>query len=215
MFRRLRFERFTPEARALVGHARDEAAGRREVDTHHLLLGLLCDEEGMGTRALLLLGVDLRRLRADLRGRGGAPADVMATLGVDVAAIRHRAEESFGPGALERADWLDRGGRGRLAFTRRARNALGRAPVRACWLGDDRVGSEHVLLALLEQVRGMAPGGILTDALRAADLSSAAVHGAVIEVRRRPFGPGPGASGVPARPRGRGPGPSGNRAATA
>lgn len=207
------FEGYAADARALVGHAQDEAAGRGRLDTQHLLLGLLADERAVGTRALLHLGVDLPRLRTHLRGGRPAPADALAAVGVDLDAVRRAVEQAFGPGALERAGHLDGARSVRPRLTRDARAVFRRARVQARRMGDDAVGTEHVLIALAKHVGGVPPRGLAGVALHLADVTSSAVSGAVIDVRRGRSGEGPPDAAVPARPRP--PRPSGSGAATA
>ncbi len=199
----------TPAVRAVVSHARAEAACASRIDLQHLFLGLMADERTTSARALLHLGVDLPRLRTDLRGGAPGPRDALATAGIDLDEVRRAVEAAFGPGALERADRLDaRSGR-RHRLTRAAGRTLKRARIQARMMGDNAVDTEHLLLALLFQV-DRAPTDPVEKALRRADLLSSAVHGAVIEVRRRGWpGPGPDA-GSPTRfdppgPRGRAP----------
>ena len=116
------FERFTRAARDVVVRARDEAAalGRERVGTEHLLLGL-------ATRGDLppALGIDPAGLRAAAEAAPGAGLDgrALATIGIDLDAVRRSVEESFGPGAL--------GGRraalrGQVRFGKGAKRALER-----------------------------------------------------------------------------------------
>jgi len=207
------FERYALDTRLLVGHAQDEAAGCGRLGTEHLLLGLLADERTVGTRALLRLGVDLPRLRAELRQGRPAPADTLAVLGVDLDAVRRTVEEAFGPGALERAGHLDRHRSARPRLTGEARKAMKRARVEARRLLDDQVGSEHVLIALAREADGPITRGLLGYALHRAELNSSTVRSAIMDVRSGRFGDGPPSAAVPARPRG--PHPSGSGAATA
>jgi ATP-dependent Clp protease ATP-binding subunit ClpC len=63
------FERFTERARQVVVLAQDEARrlGHNYLGTEHLLLGLLREEQGLGSRLLQALGVTLDRVRDDVR----------------------------------------------------------------------------------------------------------------------------------------------------
>jgi ATP-dependent Clp protease ATP-binding subunit ClpC len=63
------WERFTSRARRAVLMAHDEAArmGAQLISTEHLLLGLMRLQEGNATELLERLGLDLDRLRVDLR----------------------------------------------------------------------------------------------------------------------------------------------------
>lgn len=96
------FERFTRDARDTVTDAvaRARQAGAAAVTEEHLLLALL--EQG----ALDPLGVDRAAVAADLaaaRRRGGmsrADEEALAGLGIDLAEIVSRVEETHGEGAL-------------------------------------------------------------------------------------------------------------------
>jgi len=62
------FERFTELARQAVVFAQEEARSLEHnyIGTEHLLLGLLREEEGVGTRALKSLGVSLEGVRGQV-----------------------------------------------------------------------------------------------------------------------------------------------------
>lgn len=69
------FENFSPKAIEALNLAREEARRLEfvQVDTDHLLLGLLAQGNGVAARALRLMGVDLRKARfaaEQLFGRG-------------------------------------------------------------------------------------------------------------------------------------------------
>lgn len=119
------FERFTSAARAVVGDAQQEAhaVGDRHIEPVHVL-GALAKRER--TSAVLARhGVTYDAVRAQVARTGDSALDVdaLASLGVDVDAVRERAEATFGAGALERA----RRGRGHLRFTRPSKAVLERA----------------------------------------------------------------------------------------
>jgi ATP-dependent Clp protease ATP-binding subunit ClpC len=72
------FERFTERARHVVVLAQEEARGMNHnyIGTEHVLLGVLHEEDGVGARALVSLGISLDDSRAriqDLIGRGDSP----------------------------------------------------------------------------------------------------------------------------------------------
>ena len=60
------FERFTERARQVVVLAQDEARALRHdaIDAEHLLLGILREEDGVGARVLVALGVTAEDVRA-------------------------------------------------------------------------------------------------------------------------------------------------------
>jgi ATP-dependent Clp protease ATP-binding subunit ClpC len=62
------FERFTEPARQVVVLAQEEAQGLRHgyIDTEHLLLGVLREEEGLGARVLESLNITLDGVRAEV-----------------------------------------------------------------------------------------------------------------------------------------------------
>ena len=69
-----------------------------------------------------------------------APADALAAIGIDVAAIRQQADAAFGPGEFVYP---------RLAYDAAARAAIEQAVAAAQTLGHDYVGTGHMLLGLL------------------------------------------------------------------
>jgi ATP-dependent Clp protease ATP-binding subunit ClpA len=149
-------ERFTDQARtAVVTVAQQQARhlpvprgdGKPEVTVAHLLLALA---EGKHDRAAAVLhahGVTGSAVRERMKaGRvSQLDADALASIGIDLAAVRAAAEASFGPGALETGIT----GRSRVPFGPAARQVLVLA-VRA--VGEPhrhRIGTEHVLLGVL------------------------------------------------------------------
>ena len=178
------FERFTEVARQVVVLAQEEAdaLGHDYIGTEHLLLGLLAEKEGLAGRVLGSLGVTGEAIRAHTSAvlgpaRGRVDADALATIGIDFDEVRRRVEESFGPGALERT----RAGRKGCAyrprpFTPRSKKVLELALREAVSLGDDHIATEHVLLGLLREEKGLAVAllgrqGLSADRIRAAVLA--------------------------------------------
>ncbi|MEU6023119.1 Clp protease N-terminal domain-containing protein [Micromonospora sp. NPDC047134] len=180
------FERFTDRARTLVRQARDEARveGQRPVDTEHLLLALLADGDSLAVRVLGEAGVTPEDLRERLRrhtetsGTGLAEADAVALreIGIDLAAIVARIEESFGPDALREAvpPPRRRWGRGQWiggTFSPRAKKVLELSLREAMRLRHRHIGTEHILLGLLREGGGLgalvlAEAGVDLDDLR-------------------------------------------------
>lgn len=173
------FERFTEGARQSLVRARDEARrlGHGYVGTEHLLLGLLAEGGGVAAAVLEEVGVDLEWSRAAVLRiighghEGPAPPDdasALRALGIDLDAVRSRVEETFGTGALDRP--LPRPRRRRLRrrrrcrapavgavpFTPRAKRVLELALRRSLKLGHTFIGTEHELLALLDEGEGVA-----------------------------------------------------------
>jgi hypothetical protein len=80
------FERFTGRARSVVKQAQAEARrlDHDHIGTEHVLLGLLLEQEGVGAKALLALGLSLDKVRADVertvrRGKGSPPGHIPFT----------------------------------------------------------------------------------------------------------------------------------------
>ena len=169
------FARFTQAARDAVARAREEAAalGHDHIGTEHLLLGLAAGGELPGS-----LGIEHGALRAAVKA---APydrldADALATIGIDLDAVRRSVERSFGPGALG-----PRRGRrgGQLPFTPRAKRVLELSLREALVLGDRQIGPAHVLLGLASD-----PDGGAAHALRSCGASPEAARAAVLAARR-------------------------------
>jgi ATP-dependent Clp protease ATP-binding subunit ClpA len=142
------FERFSKSAREVVVRAQAEAAelGRERIGADVLLLGV-AGGESRAARVLAEHGAThgaLRRLAAS----GGLDGAALAAIGVDLDEIRRRAEESFGPGALERGR---RARGGFVPFTPGAKKALELALREAIAAGDKEIGDEHVLLGVLRE----------------------------------------------------------------
>ena len=156
------FVRFTDDAREAVTAAQTEAGILRHgwIGTEHVLLGVLATDGG-GAR-LAGCGVDAAGVRDDIVrmvGRGDDDIDpaALATLGIDLEAVRERVERAFGPGALSRRGRCRRGGVSmRLPFCPRAKKALELTLREAISLGDRDLRAEHIVLGLLREGDGVA-----------------------------------------------------------
>jgi len=105
------FERFTEEARDLVVRAVEHAIrlGHRSVGPEHILLAAV--STGQPASAVLRAhGVTPELVEEGIVGLGagaglfgGLDKDALATIGIDLDAVRARIEASFGPQALARA----------------------------------------------------------------------------------------------------------------
>jgi ATP-dependent Clp protease ATP-binding subunit ClpA len=172
------FERFTDEARQAVVLAQEEAAALHHgwIGTEHLLLGVL-RADGSGARLLKGFGVELATVRDDVeriigRGEDDIDRDALATLGIDLDAVRERVEKAFGPGALSRRACRGGGFGGHLPFTPRAKKALELTLREGLALGARGLTSEHLVLGLLREGEGIAAQilhahGVAYDAARA------------------------------------------------
>jgi len=159
------FERFTKRARAALVAAAGEARGLSHnfLGTEHVLLGLLNDADSVAGKVLRARGLTLAAARAEVArviglgaGLGSTDADALAAIGVDLDAIRAATDEAFGEGAL---DWaMVRSGRvvGRMPFTPRAKKVLELSLREAISLGHGYIGTEHQLLGLIREGRGVA-----------------------------------------------------------
>ncbi len=169
------FERFAQTARQAVIDARQEAAraGQEKVGSEHVLVGLL-REPGPASDALTAAGLDAESLRARLpRGdheiRADLDADALATLGIDLDAVRRAADAAFGRGSLDGARVP---GRSRLPFAQDAKQSLAGAAREAVHRSHRQITSGHLLLGILDQKRNgaltlLAEAGADIAALRA------------------------------------------------
>lgn len=163
------FERFTGDAREAVVLAQQEAAALHHgwIGTEHVLLGVL-RTGGDGARLLAGFGVDAAGVRDDVvrtvgRGDDDIDPDALATLGIDLEAVRERVERAFGPGALSRRGRCRRGGMSPMVpFTPRAKKALELTLREAIHLGERNLTSEHLVLGLLREGDGVA-ARVLTE----------------------------------------------------
>ncbi|MFJ6196967.1 Clp protease N-terminal domain-containing protein [Micromonospora sp. NPDC092111] len=170
------FERFTDRARTVVRRAVEEARseGQRPVGTEHLLLAVLADGDALATRVLVEAGVSADDLRARVRrhaggvGLGEADAAALREIGIDLAAIVARIEDSFGPDAFREAAPAPRrrwGLRRTVGgpFSPRSRKVLELALREALRLRHHHIGTEHILLGLLREGGGLG-ALVLTEA---------------------------------------------------
>lgn len=179
------FERFTESARAVVVGAQEEARGLGHdyIGCEHLLIAVAAAPDGPARTALRSTGVTPESLRSAVQevSERGPDAVALATIGIDLDEVRRRVERAFGPGAL---DARRRGGRRRLGprrdcggragsipFTPRSKRALEQSLRAAVAQGDRHIGSEHILLGILEAREGtaelaLARLGVTPDRLR-------------------------------------------------
>jgi ATP-dependent Clp protease ATP-binding subunit ClpA len=190
------FERFTDDAKATIVHAQEEARRLRHnyIGTEHILLGLLRDPGGVGSRALDRWGLRWSDVRGEVLGIVGegpparfedAEAEVLRAIGIDLHEIRRRMEEAFGPGALDRPVGQIRGRRrrrrcgqtvGALRFTPRAKKVLELAKREAKHLKQDQIGAGHVLLGILREGEGLAADILARRAGRREEIREAVLY---------------------------------------
>ena len=141
--------------------------GHNYVGTEHLLLAITRSNESTAAVALSRLGVSGQTIRIASEDELGVapPAGIdpaaLATLGIDLDAVRQRLEETFGEGALEQTR------SGCMPIMPRAKRALEQAVREA---GGRPVADEHLLLGLL----------VIRESLAARILARLGVHEADI-----------------------------------
>ncbi|MEV0128100.1 Clp protease N-terminal domain-containing protein [Dactylosporangium sp. NPDC050688] len=153
------FERFTTRARTVVQSAHEEAdaLGHRTVGTEHLVLAMFT-AGGIAADVLRACGIEAEQLRATVAGADDAAA--LRSVGIDLDAVREKVEETFGPGALERAEPPRRGGflfrRSKLSgrFGNDSKKALELSLRVALSMKHNYIGTEHLLLGVLRDERG-------------------------------------------------------------
>jgi ATP-dependent Clp protease ATP-binding subunit ClpA len=160
------FERFTESARNAVVSAQEYAREfqHSEITAGHVLLGLVADEQGVAAAVVRHLGVDQAALRTAVAAYDSADADALRSLGIDLDEVRRRAEQAFGPGALERPRRQRTGlfghrrvgGSGHLPFDAESKAALEGALREALARHDRHIGTEHLLLGLVTTRPGTA-----------------------------------------------------------
>jgi ATP-dependent Clp protease ATP-binding subunit ClpA len=140
------FNRFAKEARRSVEAALQEARilGHDSLGDEDLLLGILRADEGIAAEALSSLGVTLEDARSESEAMfSGA----LASIGISLEGIRREAGEAFDMRIPEKR---------RIPFAPGAKKVLERAVRTSVRLGVNYLGTEHILLAILENEDGTA-----------------------------------------------------------
>jgi ATP-dependent Clp protease ATP-binding subunit ClpA len=173
------FEKFTDPAKRVLVLAQDEAMqqGHDYIGTEHVLVGLAGMPGTIAGSVLRDNGITVPALRAEIADvlvasgvqplGAQAATEALATIGIDVAEIRRRADETFGPGKFHFP---------RPPFTPRAKKVLEHTLRQMVELHSDTIGPEHILLGILaegEETGGDRDGG-----------SGAAVEGVGVKVLR-------------------------------
>ena len=142
----MRFIRLTDRSRKSVEAAWEEAMmlGHDSVGDEDLLLGILRADEGLGAATLTSLGVTLEEAR---EASEGMLSDALASIGVSLEEIRREAGDAF--------EMRIHPGR-RLPLSPRGKKVLVGARKEMRRLGDDYLGTEHVLLGMLGDEDGTA-----------------------------------------------------------
>jgi ATP-dependent Clp protease ATP-binding subunit ClpA len=132
--------------------------GHDSVGDEDLLLGILRADEGVAAEALSSLGVTLEDVR---EGSEEMLSDALAAIGISLEEVRREAGDAF--------EMRIPSGR-RLPLSPRAKKALVGARKEMRRLGDNYLGTEHVLLGILGDedgtaVRMLAGMGVSTETL--------------------------------------------------
>jgi len=154
------FIRLTNRSRKSVEAAFEEAKmlGHDSVGDEDLLLGILSADEGVGAEALSSLGVTLEGAREESEEM---LSEALSRIGISLEEIRREAGDVF-----EMRIPPNR----RLPWSPRAKKALVQARKEMRRLGDNYLGTEHVLLGILSNedgaaVRILAGMGVSPEAL--------------------------------------------------
>jgi ATP-dependent Clp protease ATP-binding subunit ClpC len=136
------FRRFTQRARNAVIHAQEEARqlNHPAIGTEHILLGVLREGEGVGAKALMSMGTDLEKVRAEVTKLIGERGDSPQ------AAV------------------------GDLPITPGAKKVFNLSFEEARFQGVNYVGTEHLLLAILHEKDGVAGQVLLSMGVKLDDL---------------------------------------------
>jgi ATP-dependent Clp protease ATP-binding subunit ClpC len=140
------FTRFTDRSRKSVEAALEEARllGHDSLGDEDLMLGILRVDEGLAAEALTSLGVTLEDARVESEEM---LADSLSLIGISLYEVRREAGDAFEMRIPEHR---------RIPFSPRAKNALVRARKEMRRLGDGHLGTEHVLLGILDNEEGTA-----------------------------------------------------------
>jgi ATP-dependent Clp protease ATP-binding subunit ClpC len=140
------FTRFTDRTRRSVEAALEEARmlGHDSLGDEDLLLGILQADDGIAADALSSLGVTLE----DARGESEAMlCGALASIGISLEEVREEAGGAFDMRISDNR---------RIPFSPLAKKALVGARKQMRSLGDNHLGTEHVLLAILDNEDGTA-----------------------------------------------------------
>ena len=118
--------------------------GHDAVGDEDLLLGILRADEGIAAEALSSLGVTLEDARDECEGM---LSYALTSIGISLEDIRREAGEAFDMSLPD-----DR----KIPYSPRAKNVLVRGRKEMRRLGDNYLGTEHVLLGILGNEDGTA-----------------------------------------------------------
>jgi ATP-dependent Clp protease ATP-binding subunit ClpC len=140
------FTRFTDRSRTSVEAAFEEARmlGHDSLGDEDLLLGILRADEGIAAEALSSLGVTLEDAR---EASEGMLSDALSSIGISLEGVRTEAGDAFEFRIPDKR---------RIPYSPLAKKALVGARKEMRRLGDDCLGTEHVLLGILRNTDGTA-----------------------------------------------------------
>ena len=145
--------------------------GHDSLGDEDLLLGILRADDGIGAEALSSLGIALEDARVESEEM---LSDALSSIGISLEQVRQEAGEAFDMRITD-----DR----RIPYSPRAKNALVGARKAMKRLGDDYLGTEHVLLGILGIEDGAA-----RRMLNRLGVSSEALEEQVFELRGQEAG---------------------------
>ncbi|MBP0453609.1 hypothetical protein J5Y04_29295 [Kitasatospora sp. RG8] len=163
------FERFTDDARRVVGRAGQEAAELKHgsIGTEHLLLAVLALPGDPSAAVLVDAGLDHATAQQAVRRLlgPGDDAEALAAIGVDLGAVREAVESVFGEGALDAPDeepaarrrgWFRSEPKARRSpFTAPARKVLELSLRESLRLKSGHIAVGHLLLGVLREGEGL------------------------------------------------------------
>jgi ATP-dependent Clp protease ATP-binding subunit ClpC len=140
------FFRFTDKSRSTVEAAFEEARmlGHDSLGDEDLLLGILRADEGIAAEVLYSLGVTLEEARGSSEEM---LSDALSSIGISFEEIRRESGDAFDMRIPDNR---------RIPYSPRAKKVLVRARKEARRLGDNYLGTEHVLLGILSNEDGTA-----------------------------------------------------------
>jgi hypothetical protein len=166
-FRAHPFSRFTPRARNSVSAAAEEARerGHDHVFPEHMVLGMLREPEGLAAKAIEALGVSTETARQAVLAAMPPSAGDERALGAESAAGSQQAAGASPAATSQRAARTEPGAGGQqaaageadvgnISFAPRTKKAMELAVREALRLEHNYIGTEHLLLGVLEQEEG-------------------------------------------------------------
>lgn len=140
------FNRLTDNSRRCVEAAFAEARilGHDSLGDEDLLLGILSAEEGIAAEALSSLGVTLEGAREESEEKF---SDSLSSIGISLEDMRREAGDAFEMRIPDNRH---------IPYSPRAKKALVEARKEMRRLGDNYLGTEHILLGMLRSEDGTA-----------------------------------------------------------